>query len=65
MGQHDVLRILKRQPDKEFTIEEIAAKLKVKKSIANVWVLKLDKWGRLVECRTVCRERYVRLAKEK
>ena len=65
MSQYDVLRILKRQPNKEFTIEELAEKLKVKKSIANVWVLKLDKWGRLVECRTVCRKRYVKLAQQK
>ena len=65
MSQYDILRILKRQPNKEFTVEELAKKLKVKKSVANVWVLKLDKWGRLVECRTVHRERYVKLAKER
>jgi predicted transcriptional regulator len=64
MSQQDVLKILKRQPHKEFTIEELAAKLGVKKSIANVWVLKLDKWGNQVDCRTVCRERFVRLAKK-
>ena len=65
MSQYDVLAILKRNPDKEFTIEELAERLKVKKSVANVWVLKLDKWGRIVECRTVHRERYVKLVKQK
>ena len=65
MSQYDVLAILKRHPDREFTIEELAERLKVKKSVANVWVLKLDKWGRIVECRTVHRERYVKLAKQK
>ena len=65
MSQHDVLSILKRQPKKEFTVKELAKKLKVKQSVANVWVLKLDKWGRLVECRTVHKERYVKLAKQK
>jgi len=61
MSQYDVLMILKRQPKKEFSIEELAEKLKTKKSIVNVWVLKLDKWGKIVECKTVCRKRYVKL----
>ncbi|MCX6819372.1 MAG: hypothetical protein NT129_05255 [Candidatus Aenigmarchaeota archaeon] len=65
MSQHDVLMILKKQPKKEFTIEELAEKLGVKKSLANVWVLKLDKWGNQVECRTVCRERFVKLCQKK
>ena len=65
MSQYDVLEILKRHPDKEFTIQELANKLNVRKSVANVWVLKLDKWGRIVECRTEQRERFVKLAKHK
>ena len=65
MGQYDVLEILKRHPDKEFTIDEIAKKLKVKKSVANVWVLKLDRWGRIIECRKEQNDRYVRLAKQR
>lgn len=64
MSQHDVLMILKKHPEKEFTVGELASKLGVKKSIANVWVLKLDKWGNQVECRTVCRERLVKLARK-
>lgn len=63
MSQHDVLAILKKQPGKEFTTQEIADKLKVKVNTANVWVTKLDKWGRLIECRKEDGKKFVKLAK--
>jgi biotin operon repressor len=64
MSQHDVLAILRKQPDTEFSTQELAEKLDVKVNIANVWITKLDKWGRLVDCRKQDGKKYVKLAKK-
>ncbi|MEM7826948.1 MAG: hypothetical protein QXQ40_01845 [Candidatus Aenigmatarchaeota archaeon] len=63
MSQEDVLRILRRQPNKEFTLEDLAEKLKVKVNNVNVWVNKLDKWG-VVRCRKEGGKKYVKLIKK-
>ncbi len=62
LGQEDVLKILRRYPNKEFTLEELAEKLKVKVNNVNVWVNKLDKWG-AVKCRREGGKKYVKLVK--
>ncbi|MCD6092492.1 MAG: hypothetical protein J7J38_00540 [Candidatus Aenigmarchaeota archaeon] len=64
MSQQDVLRVLKRQPKKEFALEELAKKLKVEVNKLNVWVNKLDKWG-LIACRKEDGKKYVKLATRK
>lgn len=63
VGQEDVLKILKKYPKKEFLLEELAEKLKVKVNNVNVWVNKLEKWG-AVKCRREGNKKYVRLAKK-
>jgi len=60
MSQQDVLRVLKKHPEKEFTLEELAEKFNAKLSNVNVWVNKLDKWG-LVKLRKEGGKKYIKI----